>query len=151
MDSLTMSPMFLDGDINVAVVAYKGATLYSLYKDDTIFCRILSILATKQYESYILSEDRRSYYWKKTYTYGPWPPDPKKMILEEPTATRSFPQVSFTPEASIYSIEASPFLIASPSRSSSPMILVEEYLGPYQGSSFDLMRHLYEAHIRENR
>lgn len=104
MDPLIMSPMFLDDDTNVLMVAYKDAILYSLYKDDIFFCCISSILVTKWYKPPILREDRCSYYWKMTYTYGLWPPGPKNTTLKEPTITRTSPRVSFAPKALIYSI-----------------------------------------------
>lgn len=50
MDSLTVSPMFMDDETNVVVAAYKGSIPYSLYKDNGIYCKILSVLATRQYE-----------------------------------------------------------------------------------------------------
>lgn len=96
--------MFLDGETNEAVVAFKGVIPYSIYKDDTLYCRISNILATKRYIPPILSDDRRLYIWKNSYTYGPWPPGQKKVT---PEGQKASPIVTFIVDTSIQDIDPS--------------------------------------------
>lgn len=94
----------LDDETNAAVAAYKGTIPYSLYINDGVYRYISSVLATKRYGPHISHEDRRSYYWKKTYTYDPYPPGPKKTTPKERTPFK----VSFFNEDSVIQMEESP-------------------------------------------
>lgn len=55
----------------------------------------------------ILHKDWQSYYWKNTYTYGPWPPDPKKEAPKKQTSSKAIPKVSFAPEDSVIPMDES--------------------------------------------
>lgn len=62
MDTLSVSLMFFEDETNTIVVAYKDVIPYYRYRDDGVFCRISSILATKRNEPSILHKEWRLYY-----------------------------------------------------------------------------------------
>lgn len=138
--------MLLDDDTNVAVVTYKGAIPYSIYMNDGVFYRISSILAMNRYKPPILHEDRHSYYWKKTYTYGPWPPSSKKTAPKEKKPSME----SFVPEYSVIPMEESPPRRNSPIQLSSPEASMET-LGSYEYPRFIMREDIHEATIKEEK
>lgn len=138
--------MLLDDEINNVVVAtYRGVILYSLYMNDGVYCRISSVSTTKRYKPPILHEDRRSYYWKNTYTYGLRPPGPKKAAPKEKTTSK----VSLTLEDFVIPMEES-----SPRSSSiklsSPKAPIE-VVGPYEGPRSNMREHLHETPVKEEK